>query len=151
MGVRIFGPSADLAIPFAMSYELTGKLIEVFDTEQPTPTFRKREFVVELQEERNGRQFFDPIKFQLIQDKVDVLDQFQVGQEVKVNFDIKGKRWERDGRVSYFTNLQAWRLEAVGGGAAPTGEGVDADPGFPSMDDAPPAGGDQPYDDDLPF
>jgi hypothetical protein len=134
-----------------MSYELTGTLIEIFDTEQPTPTFRKREFVVELQEDRNGRQFFDHIKFQVIQDKVDLLDQFQVKQEVKVHFDIKGKRWEREGRVSYFTNLQAWRIEAADSNVSPSGEGVDADPGFPTMDDAPPSGGDQPYDDDLPF
>lgn len=133
-----------------MSYELTGRLIEIFDVEQPTPTFRKREFVVQTEEDRNGRQFFEDIKFQLIQDKVEILDRLQKNQSVTVHFDIKGKRWERDGRVSYFTNLQAWRVEPAGAGAADPvgGQGIDPDPGFPTMDDAPPA---DDVSDDLPF
>ena len=136
-----------------MPYELTGKLIEIFDIEQPTPKFRKREFVVELEEERNGRQFFDPVKFQLVQDRVEIVDKFSKDDIVTVHFDIKGNRWERDGRVSYFTNLQAWRLEpAAGGGASAVDPAsADADPGFPTMDDAPPSGTDEAFDDDLPF
>lgn len=127
-----------------MSYELIGKLIEKFDVEQPTASFRKREFVVELSEERNGRVFSDPVKFQLTQDRVDLIDSVSLQDQVKVSFDIKGNRWERDGRVSYFTNLVAWKVEKAGSGSAKGGE--DFDPGMPSLDQAPPEG----YD-DLPF
>ncbi len=127
-----------------MSYELSGKLIEIFPIEQPTASFRKREFVVELSEERNGRVFSDPVKFQLTQDRVELIDAVPLQDMVKVSFDIKGNRWERDGRVSYFTNLVAWKVEKVG--SAQTSGSGDFDPGMPSLDQAPPDG----YD-DLPF
>lgn len=127
-----------------MSYELSGKLVEIFPVEQPSATFRKREFVVELSEERNGRIFSDPVKFQLTQDRVDLLDGYAVNEQVKVSFDIKGNRWERDGRVSYFTNLAAWKIERIGSVAGKSAP--DYDPGMPATDQAPPDG----YD-DLPF
>jgi hypothetical protein len=127
-----------------MSYELSGKLIEKFPIEQPSASFRKREFVVELSEERNGRVFTDPVKFQLTQDRVELIEAVPLQEMVKVSFDIKGNRWERDGRVSYFTNLVAWKVEKVGSGKA-SGSG-DFDPGMPTLDQAPPDG----YD-DLPF
>lgn len=127
-----------------MSYELSGKLIEKFPIEQPTASFRKREFVVELSEERNGRVFTDPVKFQLTQDRVELIDAVSLQDTVKVTFDIKGNRWERDGRVSYFTNLVAWKIEKVG--SVQSSAADDFDPGMPSMDQAAPDG----YD-DLPF
>lgn len=128
-----------------MSFELSGKIAEIFDTEQPSSNFRKREFVIEVEDERGGRRFVDSIKFQLLQDRVDLVDPYSIGDQVKVHFDIKGNRWERDGRVSYFTNLTAWRIERMD---ASTVETADEDPGFPSIDQAPPE--DDPSD-DLPF
>ncbi len=96
-----------------MSYELQGKLIEAYDTVEISPTFKKREFVVERSESNIGRTFTDTIKFQLVQDKCQLLDKFKVGDEIKVSFNIKGSRWEKEGRVSYFNNLDAWRIEKV--------------------------------------
>lgn len=127
-----------------MSYELTGRLIEKFETEQPTASFKKREFVVETAEERGGRKFFDPVKFQLTQDRVDLIDAYELNEAIKVTFDIKGNRWERDGRVSYFTNLVAWKIER---GAA-TSEGGDTPP--PPMPPATDVSEDEELD-DLPF
>jgi hypothetical protein len=40
-------------------------------------------------------------------------DKFNLGDEVKVQFNIKGTRWEKDGRTNYITNLDAWRMESV--------------------------------------
>ena len=28
-------------------------------------------------------------------------------------FNIKGSKWEKDGKVNYITNLDAWRIEQV--------------------------------------
>lgn len=97
-----------------MSFELEGKLVEKFDTQQVSDAFKKREFVVETTEEGGGRVFTEHIKFQLIQDKVSLIDPIQLNQNVKVAFNLKGRKWEKNGNVSYFTNLDAWRVEAVG-------------------------------------
>lgn len=96
-----------------MSYELTGKLIAKFDMVQKTATFKTREFAVEKTDDIGGRSISNFIKFQCVQDKTTIIDKVNVGDEIKVHFNIKGTKWEKEGKVSYFTNLDAWRVEAV--------------------------------------
>lgn len=94
-----------------MSYEATGTIIEITPVMERSATFKTREFVIEKTENSNGRVFTDYIKFQAVQDRTALLDNFKVGDVVKVTFNLKGNKWERDGKVSYFTNLDAWRVE----------------------------------------
>ena len=96
-----------------MAYEMNGKLIARFDIVQRNENFKTREFVIESSEEGNGRTFTNYVKFQCLQDKTAMPDRFNIGDEVKVQFNIKGTRWEKDGRVSYITNLDAWRMESL--------------------------------------
>jgi Domain of unknown function (DUF3127) len=96
-----------------MSYELTGKLIAKFDTIQRTDTFKVRDFAVEKSEDIGGRVISNFVKFQSSQDKTTIIDNFNIGDEVKVFFNIRGNKWEKDGKVSYFTNLDAWKIEGA--------------------------------------
>ena len=96
-----------------MSYELTGKLIAKYDTVQRTETFKTREFAVEKSEDINGRTITNYAKFQCVQDKTGIIDRVNVGDEIKVYFNIKGSKWEKDGKTNYFTNLDAWRTEQI--------------------------------------
>lgn len=103
-----------------MSYELTGKLVAKYDTVQRTETFKTREFAVEKSEEFNGRTITNYVKFQSVQDKTSIIDRVNIGDEIKVYFNIKGSKWEKDGKVNYITNLDAWRIEQImqpGGGS----------------------------------
>lgn len=125
-----------------MSFEINGKLIEKYNTIQVNDRFKKREFVIEKTESNGGMEFTDHIKFQLTQDRCNLVEDIQLNEEIKVSFNIRGNKWERDGKVNYFTNLDAWRIDKMqaqaGGEMAPP----------PSFDDAPPPS-DEP--DDLPF
>ncbi|MFH1049567.1 MAG: DUF3127 domain-containing protein [bacterium] len=94
-----------------MTYTLTGKLIDILNIQNVSETFQKREFVVETVENSSGRDFVEQIKFQLLQDKCGLIDNYSIGNNVKVSFNIRGRRWEKDGRVNYFTNLDAWKIE----------------------------------------
>ena len=96
-----------------MSYELTGKLFLKFDTVQKTETFKTREFVVEKSEDINGKLITSYIKFQCLQDRTGIVDRINIGDDVKVYFNIRGSKWEKDGKVSYFNNLDAWRIEQI--------------------------------------
>lgn len=96
-----------------MSYEITGKLTAKFETVKRSETFKTREFVIEKTEDVNGRSFSNYIKFQCVQDRTAMPDKFGIGDEVKVQFNIKGSKWEKDGRTNYITNLDAWRMESV--------------------------------------
>ena len=77
-----------------MAFELAGKIIEIFELVQPTGSFRKREFVIEKKENNNGMEFTDFVKFQLIQDKCNLIDPFKVNDQIKVYFNIRGNRRE---------------------------------------------------------
>ncbi len=96
-----------------MSYELTGKLIAKYETLQRTETFKLREFAVEKTEEFNGRTIINYVKFQCVQDKTTIIDRVNIGDEIKVYFNIKGSKCEKDGKVNYITNLDAWRIEQI--------------------------------------
>src|SRR6202012_6246805 len=95
-----------------MSLEVTGKLLVKYDSVQVNDRFKKREFVLELAEDINGNTYTNYAKMQLVQNKCEILDRFNEGDTIKVSFNIKGNKWERDGKVNYITNLDAWRIEA---------------------------------------
>jgi len=99
-----------------MSLEVTGKLLVKSDAQQVSEKFKKREFVVELVEDINGNNYTNFGKFQLVQSKCEILDRFNVGDTVKVHFNIKGNSYvdKKDGVTKYITNLDAWRVEGVG-------------------------------------
>jgi len=96
-----------------MSYEITGKLVVKYDTAQKSETFKTREFVIEKTEDIGGRVITNYVKFQCVQDKTSMPDRFNIGDEIKVSFNIKGTKWAKEGKESYFTNLDAWRIETM--------------------------------------
>ncbi len=101
--------------------ELGGRIKVIFDTQTFDSGFKKREFVVTTQE-----QYPQDIKFELYNDKVDVLTPFSVGDEVNVAFNLRGKEYQ--GR--YFVNVNAWKVDKMGatGGDVPPMPGMDAIP-----------------------
>lgn len=96
-----------------MSFEITGKLVAKSDTVQRSQTFKTREFVIEKTDDIGGRIISNYIKFQCVQDRTSMPDRFNIGDEVKVSFNIKGTKWVKDGKENYITNLDAWRMEQV--------------------------------------
>lgn len=96
-----------------MAFEISGKVIDIAPVNQVSDKFKKREFVIERKETGGSAVFIDYIKFQLLQDRCDLINESYLNEEVKVTFNIKGNKWERDGKVNYFTNLDAWKLERL--------------------------------------
>ena len=125
-----------------MGFDVTGKLVAKFETVQRTETFRTREFVIETAEDINGRVITNYIKFQSVQDRTNLVDRFNVGDTLKVHFNIKGTRWEKNGNVNYITNLDAWRIEQVGMQQEAAPSATQSTPGTDFQSDA---------SDDLPF
>lgn len=102
-----------------MSFELTGRLIAKYDTVTVSDKFKKREFVLEVTEEIAGNSYVNYAKMQLVQNKCEIVDRYNTGDMVKVTFNVKGNKWEKDGKVNYITNLDAWKMESAT--AAPAG------------------------------
>lgn len=95
-----------------------GKILEKYDTQTIKDTFQKREFVLEYAENPQYPEF---VKFELIQSNCEQLDSISVGDEVSVNFNLKGRKWtDPQGQVKYFNSLQAWRIDKKSGGMPET-------------------------------
>ena len=97
---------------------IDAKLLEKFDTQKITDSFQKREFIVEYAENPQYPEF---IKFELIQTNCDQLDAHNIGDQLAISFNLKGRKWtDKAGEVKYFNSLQAWRIESKGATSAPT-------------------------------
>ncbi len=92
--------------------DVTGVLKVKGETVRVSDKFTKREFVIT----DNSSQYPQHISFQLTQDKCSLLDAYQVGSEIKVHFNLRGREWTSpQGELKHFNSLEAWRIE--GGGA----------------------------------
>ncbi|WP_411767206.1 DUF3127 domain-containing protein [Winogradskyella sp. A3E31] len=105
--------------------------------------FRKREVVVTTEE-----QYPQHLMIEFVQDKTDLLNNFNEGQQVKVNINLRGREWVNpQGETKYFNSIQGWRIEAL-----QTEGGSPEMPPVPPSDAFEPAGDLNDDDhDDLPF
>jgi hypothetical protein len=95
--------------------DITGILKLKTEAQQVSDKFRKREFVLT----DNSSQYPQHISFQLTQDKCSLLDQYNVGDEIKVHFNLRGREWTSPkGEIKYFNTLEAWRIEGGNTGSA---------------------------------
>ncbi len=115
---------------------ITGTIIELYDTVQVSDKFKKREFVIQDNENPQYPQY---IKFELAQDKCALLDAVSMNDQVDVSFNVRGRSYVNpQGVKSYFNSLQAWKIQTIGkGGNAPGsysgGEAVNSN--LPAEDD----------------
>lgn len=115
------------------------------DTRQATETFRVREFVVTIEADS---QYPQHISMQVTQDRCDLLDQFNEGDQLKVNFNLRGREWTApDGDIRYFNSIDAWRIEKIEGATA--GNTINDQIGGMTTTDATSSNAEE--EDDLPF
>ena len=93
-----------------MSLQVTGKIHVINEAQQVTERFRKREFVL-----RDGAARYEQfVLFQLTGDRCDELDSFSVGDDVRVEFKLRGREWTSpSGEVRYFNSLDVWDMVAL--------------------------------------
>jgi len=83
-----------------------GKLHLKGETQQISQKFAKREFVIETEDK-----YPQKVILQLTQDKCGLLDAYEVGDAVDVDFNLRGREWTPPkGEVKYFNTLEAWRF-----------------------------------------
>lgn len=94
--------------------EVSGKIKMIGETQSfGTNGFRKREVVVTTEE-----QYPQHIMIEFVQDKTDLLNNFQAGQNVKISINLRGREWVNpQGETKYFNTIQGWRVESLQEGA----------------------------------
>ena len=118
--------------------EVSGKIKLIKETQTfGEKGFRKREMVITTSE-----QYPQMLMVEFVQDKCDLLDNYSVGQDVKISINLRGREWiNPEGEAKYFNSIQGWRIENVTAGEAETSTPL------PVAEDVPLAE----EQDDLPF
>ena len=93
-----------------MNYEAQGRLIAKLEKRQPTEKFSSQEFIVEIPDGN----YPQTVKFQASNANIDKLSKVNVGDEIKVTWNLRGKKYEKDGKTSYFNSLDCWKIDVVG-------------------------------------
>lgn len=90
--------------------EITGTITVLKDTEEfGSKGFRKRELVLTTQEK-----YPQPILVEFVQDNCDLPDPYQIGQDVTISINLRGREWTSpQGEVRYFNSVQGWKISAV--------------------------------------
>lgn len=102
--------------------------------------FTKREFVIKLTGDGEKAEYPNYVALELLKDKCALMDQYRVGEEVKVTFNLSGRLWSKPGNPEKcFTSLQAWKVERPGNEGGFGGGSDDFSQSMPN------------YDDDVPF
>ena len=91
--------------------EINGKIKMIGESQTfGASGFTKRETVVTTED-----QYPQHILIEFVQDKVGLLDNFSVGQPVKIGVNLRGREWiNPQGETKYFNTIQGWRIEAQG-------------------------------------
>ncbi len=123
--------------------EIQGKIKVLGETKEfGSNGFRKREVVVTTEE-----QYPQHILVEFVQDKTDILDQYAVGQLVKIGINLRGREWvSPQGETKFFNSIQGWRIEAVNQNAGQQAPPVAPDDQFEPVTDL-----NEEDEDDLPF
>ena len=85
--------------------KLTGVLHKIGETDLKSEKFQIREFVI------TDNSFTKPqhITMQFVQEKCDVLDSYEIGEHVQVEYELRGRLWEG----KYYNTIQALNLKKV--------------------------------------
>jgi hypothetical protein len=89
--------------------EVIGKIKVISAEQQISATFRKKELVVATDE-----QYPQSIMIEFTQDKADLLNNYSVGDSVKVSINLGGREWVNpQGETKYFNSIRGWRIEKM--------------------------------------
>lgn len=89
--------------------EVSGIVKKIFDIQKFPSGFKKRELVIYTNE-----QYPQYLSIEFIQDKIDILNNIKIDDEIKVFINLKGREWvNSDGVTKYFNTIQGWRIEKI--------------------------------------
>ena len=95
--------------------EISGKIKLINPTKEVSDSFKKRELVVTTDEN-----YPQHISIDFVQDKCANLDSYNIGENVKVSINIKGKEYtNKQGEVNYFNQINGWKIEKTDSAVPP--------------------------------
>lgn len=100
--------------------QVQGKIKEIFETQEVSEKFKKRELVVETND-----QYPQLLLIQFTQKRCGLLSLYNIGDEIKVDINLRGRSWTNpQGETKYFNTIEGWRIINANGDAEQVTEQV---------------------------
>lgn len=94
--------------------KVNGTIKELFETNQVSASYRKRDVVVSTDE-----QYQQHILIEFNGDRCDILNSYKKGDEVEIDINLKGREWVNpQGETKYFNTIAGWRIKRIGNQSA---------------------------------
>lgn len=89
--------------------EVTGRIKKILEVQTFSSGFTKQELILLTQE-----QYPQTLSIEFLQDKVNLLSNFNEGDEVKISINLRGREWVNpEGVTKYFNSISGWRIEKL--------------------------------------
>ena len=102
--------------------EVTGQIVVLNATEKVSDKFSKRLVVVKTEGD-----YPQTIPVEFTQDKTAVLDKYSIGDNVTVEFNLRGNEF----KGKYYVSLLCWKTSKLDGSSASTNTGDKGDDSLP--------------------
>lgn len=88
---------------------ITGTIIRTTDTDIIRENLQKKNLHLKTDE-----QYPQTLEIEFVNDAIQKLDQFRVGQRVAVSINVRGREWVNpQGEVKVFNTLNGWKIESA--------------------------------------
>ena len=91
-----------------MSLEVTGRLIK--SETVINGKYKQQDFVLQMDNEVQGKIYSSYACFYLSEKAMHKINDFRIGDMVKVDFNIRGIKYNKEGRDNFFNKLEAWKI-----------------------------------------
>ena len=89
--------------------EVIGRIKKILEAQTFSSGFTKQEVILLTQE-----QYPQTLSIEFLQDKVNLLSNFNEGDEVKISINLRGREWVNpEGVTKYFNSISGWRIEKL--------------------------------------
>jgi len=93
------------------SFKATGRIISIGGIDSKNAQFPKRELILDMSEEYNGKTYDNPVPFTFTGKNVDKTSVFNEGDTVTLTFNLKGRKWVKDSKETHFLSLDVFKIE----------------------------------------
>lgn len=123
--------------------KITGKIVHATKPEQITNTFRKRDLIVEIDQDT---QYPQEIKVELHNNNCELITGMNKGDDVEVHINLRGRSYvNKEGKKAWFSSIVGWRVQRLGAQPVDQPNNLPSNPSIPSYPEV------DEEDDDLPF
>ena len=89
--------------------KVTGKIHFVGALRTVSEKFKSKDVVIVTEDK-----FPQYITIQFTQDKTDLVNPEDIGEQVEVSINLRGRKWESpQGEIKYFNTIEGWQINAV--------------------------------------